>query len=162
MLILNKKVNIEEFFNSLQNSKKSLLILDYDGTLAPFHIDPKKALPYSGVIDALQRLINETNTKVIIVTGRAIQDLLPLLNLEKLPEIWGSHGGESLIQGKYHIHTLSNDQKEGLDIGWAASTQSLPVIRIERKPLSIAAHWRGMDAQEITSIKNKIFEDWKP
>ncbi len=39
------KLNEEEFFQSVADSPESALLLDYDGTLAPFRIDPAKVRP---------------------------------------------------------------------------------------------------------------------
>ncbi|HDZ13016.1 MAG TPA: hypothetical protein ENH53_12490 [Bacteroidetes bacterium] len=75
---------LEPFFNDLKNAppEKWLLMLDYDGTLAPFRIEREQAVPYSGVREILNRLILSKQTQVVIISGRAIADLIPLLGLK--------------------------------------------------------------------------------
>jgi trehalose-6-phosphatase len=40
---------LQTFFSTFTPQTKPLLLLDYDGTLAPFRVDRSKARPYSGV-----------------------------------------------------------------------------------------------------------------
>ena len=44
------------FWQRLRSSSRSLLMLDYDGTLAPFHDDRMKAVLYPGLEDRLLTL----------------------------------------------------------------------------------------------------------
>jgi trehalose-6-phosphatase len=41
----------------LEGKKSRLLMLDYDGTLAPFRKERDEALPYPGVDEALQTIV---------------------------------------------------------------------------------------------------------
>ena len=99
MEILNKDLEFSEFDEKLRSASKRALLLDYDGTLAPFRVEPRKAFPYPGVRQVLNRLMRTQGIRIVIVTGRWIKDLLPLLQLEIQPEIWGSHGLERLGKG---------------------------------------------------------------
>ena len=50
---------LSDFFSRLKRSEDKVLLLDYDGTLAPFTVDRDDARPYEGVIErlsAIQRL----------------------------------------------------------------------------------------------------------
>ncbi|MFN6063738.1 MAG: trehalose-6-phosphate synthase, partial [Bacteroidota bacterium] len=53
-------------FDSYQKSKKRLIILDYDGTLMPFHVDPLAVFPDHHLIDLLLRLTLDQNNKLVI------------------------------------------------------------------------------------------------
>ena len=81
---------------SLSRGSQKVLLLDYDGTLAPFHIQPDKAVPYPGVREMLNKLLRQSELRLVMITGRWTKDLLPLLRLEAGVEIWGSHGLERL------------------------------------------------------------------
>ena len=72
------------------------LLLDYDGTLAPFRVDRFKARPYAGVRELLTRIERQGGTRMAVVTGRPAREIGPLLGLEKMPEVWGLHGAERL------------------------------------------------------------------
>ena len=47
---------IEDFLAALPHARRRLLMLDYDGTLAPFRAERDEAAPYPGVVDLLQTL----------------------------------------------------------------------------------------------------------
>ena len=88
----------EQFWLKLEKASRSALLLDYDGTLAPFQVERDKANPYPGVREILEQIQHSDRTRLIIVSGRTVADLLPLLNMKNNPEIWGSHGFLSLFR----------------------------------------------------------------
>ena len=81
--------SLETFWQPLQTASQRLLVLDYDGTLAPFQQERNKAFPYPGVREILAKIQRSGKTRLIIVSGRNITDIIPLLGLKQLPEIWG-------------------------------------------------------------------------
>jgi trehalose 6-phosphate phosphatase len=108
MKILNEDIHLDTFFEKLRHASSRALLLDYDGTLAPFRVERNKATLYPGVQELLSALIDAKQLRVIIISGRAIDDLIPLLRLKQLPEIWGSHGWERLLpDGRYVAPDLS-------------------------------------------------------
>jgi len=152
--------SLENFFSRIGEAN-ALLLLDYDGTLSPFHIDPSQAFPYPGVVERIRQLMSLSRTRVIIVSGRSVDDLIPLLSLDSLPEIWGCHGGERLIDGRKQVRTLLPVQQEALLKGKQIAEQYVPKGRCEQKPLSIAAHWRGVEPSLQQQIRQQIEPLWK-
>ena len=141
---------------------RRLLLLDYEGTLAPFRVDPTEAKPYPGVIERLEAIMEDPRSCVVIVSGRWIRDLLPLLALRHLPEIWGSHGWEKLrFDGEYELAELHDAARRGLATveTWAPEIEQAGG-RYERKVGSIAVHWRGLALASITEIRRIVFERW--
>ena len=65
-----RQQNIEEFLESVARAQRSVLLLDYDGTLAPFSVDRQRAVPYPGLRDLLQQIIDVGRTRLVIITGR--------------------------------------------------------------------------------------------
>lgn len=131
----------------------SLLMLDYDGTLAPFHEDRMQALPWPGVAERLDRLSTLSSVHLSLVTGRSARELASLLPLQHSVEIWGSHGREHLTSdGIYTCANLAPAQQAVLDRLEKALQQAGLDARIERKPASLAAHWRGLPPE----IANKV------
>ncbi len=160
---LPQRDGYEEFFQNLREAHESALLLDYDGTLAPFQIDPRMALPYPGIRELLNRIIDQGRTRVVLVTGRWIKDLLPLLGLEHTPEIWGSHGWELLQpDGEYRtasigeaaLHSLVNADSWTVQIEAAGG-------RCEHKPAGLAIHWRGLSDDQIATIRDLVLEQWR-
>ena len=115
MKILKKGLDLEEFFHRLSHAGNRMLMLDYDGTLAPFNEDRDAAVPYPGVKELLSALLKARSTRVILVSGRGARDLAKLVGLEPLPEIWGSHGLERLMPDTtYSMSPLSEIAALGL------------------------------------------------
>ena len=54
-------------------------MLDYDGTLAPFHINRFAATPYPGVEDRLATLSGLSRVRLVLVSGRSARELRDLL-----------------------------------------------------------------------------------
>lgn len=137
---------LQNFWSDLAAAQRAVLLLDYDGTLAPFHIDPAEARPYPGVEKLLNRIGRLLGDRLVIVSGRWLQDLRPLLVLDFEPEMWGCHGRERrLPDGQHSIVALSDAAQRALAEveGWAATVCALGG-RLERKPGSLAFHWRGL------------------
>src|SRR6202034_2308094 len=100
----------------LRSAPRSVLMLDYDGTLAPFHIDRFAATPYSGVEDRLAILSTLPQVRLVLVSGRSARELHDLLRPDIRAEIWGSHGRERLrSDGTYELFALSPVQKAALE-----------------------------------------------
>lgn len=163
MQVLHPKFDLESFFTKLSKCSHSLLILDYDGTLAPFHTDPDSASPYEGVKEKIEALLRIPNTHVIIMSGRRLEGLKKLLRLSHYPELWGCHGGERLKQGETQVFTHSLDAsfhalKERAS---QAAHRLAPHLLCELKPLSVALHWRGVASDIAESESSLVLEAWK-
>ncbi|MEQ8821901.1 MAG: trehalose-phosphatase [Sumerlaeia bacterium] len=144
-----EELRLQQFFEKLAASKTRLLLLDYDGTLAPFQERRDQAFPAPGVREAVQAILRQGRTRVAVISGRAIADLRPLLGIEPPPEMWGSHGREHLTpDGHYETLDLTPAAEAGLTSAekWALERDLHP--HIERKPGCIAIHWRSMNDGE--------------
>src|SRR5215472_16009868 len=94
MEILQPGFDLDRFFAGLGRARKRELLLDYDGTLAPFRVARDQATPYPGVREILGAMQRSGHTRLVVISGRAIADLEPLLGLDLPLELWGSHGWE--------------------------------------------------------------------
>ena len=161
MKLLNDSLQIDEFWHTVKNGLLPVLLLDYDGTLAPFREERDRAYPYDGVREILGALVADRRTRLVIISGRSIDDLIPLLRIEPPPEIWGSHGLEHLqADGTRQARELGPRTEQGLaDIrDWIAENRLDPVS--ELKPSGAAFHWRGMDPDEADDLRQMIREQW--
>lgn len=149
--------DFQKFISSLGQAAKLVLILDYDGTLAPFRKERDLAVPYDGVPARLAKIMDSDRTRLVIVSGRRVQEVRALLPLDTLPEIWGCHGGERLdASGKYRIATLPRKTVEALTQVDDWVLQNHFQNKTERKPISVAFHWRGLPLQEASALKDKV------
>src|SRR5206468_10448227 len=93
------------FLERLRDAMSRALLLDYDGTLAPFTPDRTRAFPYREIPELVSKIMRH-DTRVVLVSGRAATELLFLSRIQPQPEIWGSHGVERLYpDGAYEVHT---------------------------------------------------------
>ncbi len=154
------------FFERVQHAPSRTLMLDYDGTLAPFTTDRMRAFPYRGIPELISQVM-QTNTRVVLVSGRSARELLFLSGINPQPEIWGSHGAERLLQdGSYEVDAPAPDHRQVLQTVKQALVARGLRDRFELKPRSIAVHWRGLaPAQQaeteamVRSICEKLARD---
>ena len=139
-------------------------MLDYDGTLAPFHIRPERAVPYPEVAALLAEIVASGGTRIVVVSGRPAGELPPLLEIEPLPEIWGSHGWERLMpDGRHVVEQPAADARTALERAEAAVQAVMPArARLERKLASIALHWRGLADEDAVQLQAEVRTIWEP
>ncbi|MBN1825862.1 MAG: trehalose-phosphatase [Candidatus Eisenbacteria bacterium] len=161
MRVLNDRTDPDEFFGRLAAAARSVLLLDYDGTLAPFRVERELAVPYPGVRDLLRDLLRLKRCRVVLVTGRWSEHVLPLLGLERPPEIWASHGWERRFpDGRVELAPLEEPTVMGLAQAddWAIAERLQD--RIERKPAGLALHWRGLPPDRVEDLRARAVEAW--
>ena len=132
-------------------------MLDYDGTLAPFHIDRFPATPYPGVEDRLETLSTMSQVRLVLVSGGSAPELHDLLRPGIRMEIWGSHGREHLgSDGTYEQFALDPAQQRALEeVGLEMSDLGLPAT-LEVKPSSLAVHWRSFEPSIEERIRSAV------
>jgi trehalose 6-phosphate synthase/phosphatase len=80
---------VEKMHNEYEQAQKKCILLDYDGTLAPFTKVPSQAFPDGQLLDFLERLTADESTEVAIISGRdseTLQNWLGHLNLTFVSE----------------------------------------------------------------------------
>ena len=152
---------LDTFLQQLRTAPSSALLLDYDGTLAPFHIDRNRAIPYPGVISILEKIVQSARTKVIIISGRPIIELrallAPMINLE----MWGTHGLErQLSDGCYSCVQINEEDAASLKNAEAWIVAAGLLSRAEIKLGGIAIHWRGLPPAEAKSVQSLTLDGW--
>ena len=159
--LLTPTLDLGAFFDRVRRAADRVLMLDYDGTLAPFNVDRTKAVLYPEVRTVLPSLLRLPNCRTVIVSGRAIADLAGLIGVRPLPEIWGSHGWEHLsADGEYSLAQLDTASLAVLRrAGEILDSLGAPNLR-EDKPVSVAAHWRGLPAAEADSLRRHVQHAW--
>ncbi|HSS95420.1 MAG TPA: trehalose-phosphatase [Terriglobales bacterium] len=153
--------DVAEFFEKVAQAPKSALLLDYDGTLAPFRVERDKAAPYPGVTAVLQEIISTTRTQMFIVTGRKTDDIVSLLGVYPYPVIWGLHGTQRRNpNGKVEMTCVDEDLVQALmEADRRLEAQGLRQTA-EYKPGSIAVHWRGRSESEAAAIRKLVLQGW--
>ncbi|MDF1590676.1 MAG: trehalose-phosphatase [Desulfobacterales bacterium] len=169
MKILNSKLDLQLFYHQASEARQKAILLDYDGTLAPFHVNPEKAFPYPGVREMLKKVMQAPDVRTVFISGRCIRDLEALLEFDVKPELRGSHGLERLkSDGSYEVASMDEMAVQGLVMAdeWIETTDYLN--RCEKKPGCLAVRWRGLNERKISEMKSQVMEtfsriaeDWK-
>ena len=152
---------VEFFLQAVSLAPQSLLMLDFDGTLAPFQKDRRKAFPYRGITSLLEEILELGKIRVVIVSGRDATEIIPLLGVEPHPEVWGLHGLQRVkTDGSVEISTLDDLTLTALDLAddWLVSQQLQHTA--ELKAGSIAVHWRGLHGSEAEEIDRGVLRGW--
>jgi trehalose 6-phosphate phosphatase len=144
------------FFDHLRECGRGTLLLDYDGTLAPFTEDREKARPYVQVPYLLDDIMRTTNSRVIIVSGRPANSVANLLGTSRAPEIWGSHGLERIHSSGTVENTplLPQDLQALLQAAAALAAAGLGDLT-ELKCGSVAVHWRGLLSSAQSNVQRQ-------
>lgn len=154
---------LQEFFSAFSGAPTSLLLLDYDGTLAGFRIDRFKARPWAGVSELLDAIQKQEKTCIAVVTGRPAAEIPPMLALDPAPEVWGLHGAERLYP----------DGRREMEVQTPAVRQALQSLRkrlkrdalgglFEDKPNAAVMHWRGRTPEQAREIERRAREIFEP
>ena len=152
---------LDTFLQQLKTAPSSALLLDYDGTLAPFHVDRNRAFPYPGAISILEKIVRSGKTKVIIVSGRPIVELRTLLAPMNNLEMWGTHGLErQLSDGSYSRVPINEEDPVALIKAQEWIVAAGLLSRAEIKLGGIAIHWRGLPPAEAKSVQSLTLDGW--
>ena len=159
---LHAGIRLDAFFDRLAHAQRRVLLLDYDGTLAPFHRRPERALPYPEVSALLKRAIERCRTRVVIVSGRRLADLRGPLAWVPHDEAWASHGWERFSAGGERSGfvpcTAAQRQLEAAEA--AVRELAMHGARVERKVASVAVHWRGLPAPVVDRVRIGVERAW--
>lgn len=153
---------LDQFFRAFSSARQPLLLIDYDGTLAPFHIDRFQAEPWPGIRPVLQHIQDQKKTRIIVITGRPPAEIAPLLGLAEPVEVWGLHGFERLnTDGRSELEQLPQPVRKRLDELKAALRRDSFGGLLEEKPNAVVLHWRGAapgEAKQIEQRARALFE----
>ena len=142
------------YLEELSRGKERVLLLDYDGTIAPFSAERDRAHPYPSVVELLDCIMSTCHTRVVLLSGRAALEVVPLFGQIPYPEIWGSHGVERLLpNGQYFVAEVSREARQSLAAAWQRLSDEGVSERAEQKPGAVALHWRGLNPTQIEAMK---------
>ena len=77
MRILRTTFDRDSFFLDLARLPRAALVLDYNGTLAPFHRESARVALYPGLVPALNELMVNGETRVVVVDDGEPRGAIP-------------------------------------------------------------------------------------
>lgn len=149
---------MDNFFAHLSRAHSRALLLDYDGTLAPFQVDRDLAEPYPEIPALIHRIRRSTNTRVGIATGRRAKEISGLIGIHEI-ETWGCHGMERLhANGIYELAQIDAQVQQRIsEINERLANEGLSEL-LEFKPTGTAVHWRGR--RSAPDVASKVRRVW--
>ncbi len=142
-------------------ARHRLLMLDYDGTLAPFHVVRDSALPQTRSLALLRAIAVECETSVAIVSGRPVAELERLLGPLPVTAV-GEHGWElRMPDGTVVKHPLSHDHAALLDGAERVARKKGLGAYLERKRTGLVLHTRGSSAALAHELEETAWELWR-
>ncbi|HVK97199.1 MAG TPA: bifunctional alpha,alpha-trehalose-phosphate synthase (UDP-forming)/trehalose-phosphatase [Flavisolibacter sp.] len=141
---LLKAENIEKIYSDFVEAQKRCILLDYDGTLAPYQKIPSLAVPSQDLINLLQELSKDTSNNIFIISGRDAKTLDSWLG--NLPiNLVAEHGAAIKLKNENWRETfsMSTEWKEQirpmLDLFVSRCAGSF----VEEKKSTLAWHYRN-------------------
>ena len=141
-------------------ARRRWLMLDYDGTLAPFRVVRSEARPLPRSMELLRRILAGTRTSVAIISGRPVNEVERLIG--PLPILLvGEHGWERrsadgrVVRGRLPAAataTLDRAVRAAREAGWGG--------RLERKRSGVVLHTRGLPAAEACLLERRCARAW--
>lgn len=129
-----------------QQAQRRLLLLDYDGTLMPFHVNPKQVRPEEQLRQLLAELCADARNHVVVISGRDRQTLAEWLG--DLPVSFiAEHGVWLRPQGEEWrmIQPLRNDWKADIRPILEQYVNRTAGSFIEEKDYALVWHYRRTD-----------------
>lgn len=158
----------DKIYTTYANATRRLILLDYDGTLVPFHKQVNEAIPDAELIDILTQLTKDPANDVVIISGRDYKTLETWLG--ELPlDFIAEHGAWYKYNAENEWNTAPDLNTNGLPSIMQMMnmyTKRTPGAFIEEKSYSIAWHYRRVEkdlgnlrAQELISDIKHIVGD---
>ncbi len=124
MKLLDEKA-IEEIIRMYNNSRKRLLLMDYDGTLAAFTRMPSQAEPSEQLLTFLKNVTRDERNSVCIISGRDEKTLSSWLGHLPISMI-AEHGASIKLQGK------DWEKQTSMQPGWKDKIRPLMQLFVRR------------------------------
>lgn len=163
MRVLNPRLDLDRFFARLERARERVLLVDYDGTLAPFHPLPDQAAPYPHVAAALKAIGGSPASRIVMVSGRGLADLNGPLAHVPSNDVWGTHGWQRRKVGRAPVNFPPAPSVQRKLDGAEARARRLEVhgARVERKHAALAVHWRGLGTPAAETIRESLRRSWR-
>lgn len=129
----------------LARTRRLLVALDFDGTLAPEVDDPEQARALPEARSAVLRLLARPNTRIALVSGRALASLIRVAEVPDSVLLVGSHGIELRLDHPDDAITLDAAERRRIEVlGDVLSgvADSFDQVWLEPKPAGFALHTR--------------------
>ncbi len=144
-----------------RNSRRRLLLLDYDGTLVPFAGRPDKARPDDELITVLSKLAADNSNEIVVISGRdrhTLKNWLGGIGVSLVAE----HGAWFCYpnQDWRMVEQFASEWKQVVRPVLQMFSDRTPGTFVEEKDFSLVWHYRRANQEmvevRISELKNAI------
>ncbi len=141
------KADRETIVAAYAAAHRRLLLLDYDGTLAPFTADPAMARPSARALEILKGLSSVPSNRLVLISGRRKQDLASWFEGLRMTLVgengaWVRAPGPGEWQATTPLDTRWMDRVRPI---LQRFVNRIPGSSIEEKDTALAWHYRRVD-----------------
>ena len=150
-------MDTSQIVTAYQKAKRRLLLLDYDGTLAPIMPLPELAAPTPALRELLRKIASQPNTTCVIISGRPHETLdewlgdLPVAFVAEHGLAWRDRAG--LWEWNEDLQT---DWKESVRPIFTRYARQFPDALVEEKAATIAFHYRNVNDPAVDSALDAL------
>ncbi len=147
---------LSDLLEKIRNTRRRLILLDFDGTLVDFKPDIALAIPSGELLNLLKKIAKVPGNKLVIITGRKEDDIDRMVG--HLPiDIVAEHGAVIRENGMWRILLDGSPDwmKEVLPIMNEYCSMT-PNSFVEEKHFSLAWHFRNADKQTGENNSKKL------
>ncbi|QEH33428.1 Trehalose-phosphate synthase [Aquisphaera giovannonii] len=152
--------SLDEVGEVVEAAPHRLILLDYDGTLAPIAERPEMALLPSTTRDILRQLARREDCTVGIVSGRSLEDVRARVGIEGLIYA-GNHGLEISGVGLRFAEETAVSRRDGVEsvvCTLAVLLKDIAGILVEDKGLSASVHYRLVRPEHRMQVERVVRE----
>jgi len=153
----------DELFETYRASGTRLFLLDYDGTLVPFALEPQEARPNEELLLLLKALTNSPGNTVVIISGRdkdTLEQWFGALGVGLVAE----HGVSIKEPGEQWemVEPLTNEWKADVRPLLELYVSRTPGSSLEEREFSLVWHYRKADEAFGEVREGELKEDLGP
>lgn len=149
----------ERLLNDYRQADRRLIMLDYDGTLVPFQIDPQHATPGDELCNLVSSLGAVPRNDMVLISGRdraTLENWFGSLPVGLVAEhgVWMRKPGEDWVM----TQPITSEWKASIRPVLELYAHRLPGSFIEEKEFSIAWHYRAADPEAGPAHAKELFD----
>lgn len=148
----------QEFLKDYRAAPHTLLLCDYDGTLAAIVGRPEDAKLSAGVKDKLKGLARKPQTSVGVISGRALKELKAMVGIEGI-YYSGNHGLEIEGPGLEYVHPQAiavRPVMKDLSTRLAEALRHVEGVIVQEKGLSVSVHYRLVKPDDENAVTGAV------
>lgn len=148
----------ESVMRMLRSCRRTILLLDFDGTLAPIRRTPSVATLPPATREILEHLEARPSVTVALVTGRSLSDIVRKVPVQGLILIT-NHGFQISSGGVHWVHPAAKRAAPliaGVARKLGHALEPVRNVLIEKKKLTLSVHYRNVREKDVPLVKRLV------